>query len=69
MSAVPCGHTDAAPRFPAPVPWAAPLPPLAQLYPSQDSLSPAPKAGHQLSIGSCLGLQLLLSGQVEQDFQ
>lgn len=31
--------------------------------------SPAPKPGHQLSIGGHLGLQLLLSGQVKYDFQ
>lgn len=69
MSTVLCRHTDAAPRFLPPVPQAAPLPSPALLYPSQDSSSPAPQASHQLGIGSCLGLQFLLSGQVKQDFQ
>lgn len=32
-------------------------------------LFPAPKTGHQLGVGGRLVLQLLLSGQVEQDFQ
>lgn len=36
---------------------------------SRGGLFPAPETGHQLSIGGRLGLQLLLSGQVEQDFQ
>lgn len=65
MSRVPYRHTDPAPRFLLPVPQAALLPSPALLYPSPNSLSPAPDAGHQLSIGSCLGLQFLLSGQVE----
>lgn len=55
-----------------PMPPHGPLclcPPAAPSSPSRGGLSPAPEAGHQLGIGGCLGLQLLLSGQVEQDFQ
>lgn len=63
MSTVHCRHTDAAPHFPLPVPQAAPMPSTAPLYPSQDSLSP--DVGHQLGVGSCLGLQVLCSGQVK----
>ena len=37
--------------------------------PARGGLFPAPEAGHQLGVGGRLGLQLLLSGQVEQDFQ
>lgn len=72
MSTVPHRHTDATPHSSLPVPPSSPaaLPSRGrEAVLSRRGLFPAPETGHQLGIGGRLGLQLLLSGQVEQDFQ
>lgn len=46
-----------------------PLSPGSEAVSWRGGLFPAPEPGHQLGVGSCPGLQLLLSGQVEQDVQ